>query len=215
MIPDNGKNVIYFNGKHSTEVFACTVQNGLALVESAVEHLPEVTALVPMLAAARESTGPDVRPEHWLSKALQEVLAGDEDCRNMPSMRVVLYGGAPRGGAEDVRPTVPWNSEWQKEVVLWCFTHKVNPDRIAGALKHLPPEDPLSAFEFLAPARARFPNGVRLVDGAYLDAAEELAILRKNAWKEDVTEARVVSRYVQFLNSWGQGRWDILRVQNA
>jgi hypothetical protein len=60
-----------------------------------------------------------------------------------------------------------------------------------------------------------FPNGVRLVDGAYLDAAEELAILRKNTWKEDVTEARVVSRYVQFLNSWGQGRWDILRVQNA
>lgn len=213
MVPDNGKNVIYSNGKHCTEVFACTVQNGLALVEAAVEHLPEITALIPMIAAAREGAGPDVRAESWLAKALQEVLTGSEDSK-MSGMRVVLHGGAPRAG-EDLRPVVRWSAEWQKEVVLWCFTHKVNPDRIAGALKRLPPEDPLSAFEFLAPARARFPNGVRLVDGAYLDAAEELAILRKNAWKEDVTEARVVSRYVQFLNSWGQGRWDILRVQDA
>ena len=119
MVPDNGKNVIYSNGKHCTEVFACTVQNGLALVEAAVEHLPEITALIPMIAAAREGAGPDVRAESWLAKALQEVLTGSEDSK-MSGMRVVLHGGAPRAG-EDLRPVVRWSAGLRTRLRLADF----------------------------------------------------------------------------------------------
>jgi len=212
MTPDNGKHVIYLNGKHSVEVYACTVSNALKLVESAVADIPDLAAVSEKVATARAGNGPGVCRADSVVQALKEVATAEEGSL-MRNLRRLCYGGVPRGSADE-RPEVLMRNEWRHEWAIWCIDNQVHPDRPSDVITKLSRNNLLEAFSFFAPARDRFPNGYILVDDFYLDGALELEVLRRNQWKDGVSEAQVVSRFVRFLNSWGNGRWDLLRIQD-
>jgi hypothetical protein len=129
----------------------------------------------------------------------------------MRRMRTMFYGSGPRDG-EDSRPEVHANKEWQRDVVMWCFENKL--DLAKCSTNELLAHNPMETLPFLAPALARFPRGLKIVDEADYEATEELYVLRKNSWKETASTLNVVGRYIRFLNTWSSGDWDTLRVND-
>ena len=217
MTPDNGVHVIYLHGKHSVEIFACTVDNAMKLVESVVAENPELTAALATIEAARKGEGPTVCRKEAAVRALKEVATLAEG-EPMPKLRQLCYGVAPRDAADE-RPQVLMKKEWKHAWAIWCVENQVSPDRPEAAIAKLPKDNPLTAFPFFEPALKRLASpekGMVLVEDYLFDGALELQVLRRNCWKDEAKEARVVSRFVQFLNSWGaSSRWDVLPILNA
>jgi hypothetical protein len=208
MIPDNGQHVIYHDGKHDTALYACTVENALALVNEAMEYQPELEAIYQRAEAKGQAA---LRAQSWLVDALVEIL-NKQPGEALPKLRTVLHGPKPREG-EDLRPEVLLTAAWQQELVLWCFERQLATKELSRvSLKTLTAATPFETLSFLSPVKQRLPQGVELTESDYLDAVSELKVLRRNAWKEEAVEARVVGRYVSFLNAWGQGRWAVLSI---
>jgi hypothetical protein len=214
MISDNGSNVILHLGDYGNSVYACTVENALKLVETAVDAWPQLEEL--NIASHAQADGPAIRSDAWLRNALADLLEKPDDA-NLPRLRAVLYGAAPRDGSPDTRPLVPAVTAWRHELVVWCFDRGLATTRLSGTggLTAAVPDalKPLDTLSFLAPVRQRLPQGVRIVDGHLLDAVPDLRFLRKQAWKADAQEAVVVSRhFVPFLNTWARGDWSVVPV---
>ena len=209
MIPLARPHAIYHRGKHSTTLYVASIDNALKLVEEAIQYFPAVIAR----AKDMETKVPDAPvlvATNWLTLALQEVLD------NLPGAELRYlrsrFHGQPSSD-EDTRPVVQLDQAWQQELVLFLFEHK-----LGQSAKSLQPEAQYLAWNklsFLAPARERLPNGLNIADESEIDGARELNILRRNTWKETAQEANVISRYLQFLNEWGDGNWDLLALENA
>lgn len=206
MIPDNTGYVIVHNDRHGSAAYACTVENALKLVNEAAAEYGSIEGVYEDYVKQKE--GQALRPISWLTEALKEVLNLSEGSP-MRRMRIMFYGARPRDG-EDLRPEALFDKEWQRALVLWCFEHKV--DLATCSTNELLSHNPMATLPFLAPAVARFPRGLKLVDDLYYDAAEELHVLRKNSWKETASTLNVVGRYLRFLNTWSGMYWDTLRV---
>lgn len=210
MKPMTKPHAILNMGKHATSLYVASIENALKLVNEAMCDFPAVTALADELAEKRGPDAPALVSTQWLPDALQEVLD------NLPGaelryLRSRLHGQP--GSDADTRPVVTLDLAWQQELVMFMFEHK-----LGSSAKSLAVEQQQLAWKklsFLEPARARLPNGIRILDEYVLEGANELIILRANRWKDTALEERVIGRYVGFLNNWTAGRWDLLPIEQA
>lgn len=210
MKPMTKPHAILDMGKHATSLYTASVENALKLVNQAAADFPTVTALAAELAEPRGPDAPALVGTRWLPDALQEVLD------NVPGAELRYLRSRFHGQSasdEDTRPVVLLDGAWQQELVLFMFEHK-----LGQSVKSMAIEQQQLAWEklaFLAPARARLPNGIRIIEDYILEGASELKVLRANRWKDTASEENVIGRYIRFLNAWTNGRWDLLAIEEA
>lgn len=210
MILCNGTHVITHDHKHGNAIYRCTLENAQKLLKACLQSdAIELAKLVEQLKGVKFP----VRPVSWLTYALAEV----RDLKATPErLRTVLYGPRPKEG-DDARPVPVISKEMQEELVILFFRNQLK-------LEALDNRSPMSVAEltsgwsslsFLAPARARLGDEVIFVEDYLYDGYQDLQPLLRNRWKETAKEENVVNQHVQFLNSWGSGRWSVEQVQDA
>lgn len=211
MIECNGTHVITHDHKHGNAIYRCTLANAKKLLDDCLTS--EAVDLGRFADSLKDESRP-VRPVSWLTKALAEV----RDLKDKPErLRTVLYGGRPREG-EDTRPMPVISKEMQDELVLSFFRSQLKLEALDGRSPMT--VEALTAgwgtLSFLADARARLGNEVLFVEDYLYDGYQDLAVLRKDRWKETAKEENIVANhYVPFFNSWGSGRWSVETVIDA
>lgn len=214
MIADVDNHVIVHQDRHGIAVYACTLDNALRLAEEAASHHSELATAYQQYLEERDG-GPTLWTVEMLVSALSELLDGKEG-DSLPKLRRRLYGREPAEGVEDTRPEVRFNEAWQQELVLWLFQHRAALQGASGGTRlaevscaTLAALQPLDTLSFMAPAKARRPQGIKLVDRTYLHGAEELYVLRSGKWKEAASAHRVINRHLRFAQEWGGGTLDV------
>ena len=212
MIPCANTHVIHHNGKHGDGVYRCTLANAKKLLASALEYnakhlltLEADLALKPLVT---------IRSSTWLQKALTEVQNMDPDAK---ALRRALHGSHPAKGVADTRPTVEITSAMRDELVLACYHHKLPLDqKSSNGISLAGLQILFEALNFLAPARERFPYGLRLIDDYLHEGLMDLRVLRADSWKDTAKEENIVGNfYIPFLTSWDEGRWSLMVISEA
>lgn len=207
MIRDNGKHLIVQHGTHGTALYPCTVETALALVDEALKNAPELATLY-VASAVTEPAGPKLLAAEPVRNALVEVLTTAPG-RPLPQLQRL----AARTSAAQAPAPLVAQPQWAEELVLWAFRNKLSADSLARAdADELARAQPVEQLSFLAPLRERYPQGLQLVPEYLLEGVYSLAVLRRNRWKEASPEHRVVAYHVDFLQSWAEGRWEIVAV---
>lgn len=216
MISDNGKNVIYHEGKHGVDIYRATIPNAVKLINEMLEEAPDLEHALKAYEDSRQAsyTGPALRIAENMAKALSSVLHAEEGS-NLSVLQGVVYGPPPKD-EPDTRPTVVVTTAWKQELILWMFKH----DLTEAALKtasaaRLNESRPVEELSFLSPLATRLNNGVRFMGRDYYEGAAEARVLLRASWKEDALELNVITRYIRFLNDWAGGRWDVLPIQDV
>lgn len=213
MIECNGTHVITHRHKHGNAVYRCTLVNAQGLLAECLKNeAPDLGELVEQLKSEKRP----VRAFEWLVKALLEV----RDMKESPvRLRMVLFGAGPKLRDDPDPRTVPVISkEMQDELVLFFFRNRFDVSMLDGRLS--PTLEMVTAcwnsLSFLEPARNRLAvkggPDVLFIENHLLEGCDEVGALLRNRWKAEAREERVVGQFVQFLNTWGSGHWDVEQV---
>lgn len=198
MIQDNNQHVIVAQSYGNYSAYPCTLANAQKLL---AQHLDTLSDEVRELSAQDRADKLHAINQDRICLAFDEVLTKEVGSPTR-SLRALLHGNAPGKDQEDTRPEVLVTQEMKDSLVLWCFKHKLNPERMrsidCGLLTKALKERTLPLSEGLV-ERA---NGreMRVVESWVLEAANELALLQAgDRWKETAKEHSVVQRYLQFI----------------
>ncbi len=202
MIADNNQHAIVCVSYGNYHVFACTIANAKAILESHQSTLdPEALTLADELAELKKMPV-DVVNTRLLASVLTE-LTTVEPGQPAPQLQRLLYGYAPsaKSGLPDTRPEVLVTPQLRDEVVLWAFRASVPATDFSSLQYKFQKLAPHESLSFLASAVKRADGrALRYIRADTLDTATELNVLRYGTWREDAKEHNVVQRYLTFVH---------------
>lgn len=198
MINDGNKFKIVHGGYGSYSVQDCTVENARTEMESYLSNLGDHIKVV--ADAIREKT-------HYLVStsvavaALNEIFAakvGDE----LPKVTRMIHG---KPDVANPVKTIVFKANHLTKVMAWAQLNGVAwtnlKELMSKASYDLENMNPKALFIFDGIYKRAEKLDPMFVDAENLDAAEELAILQRNTWKDTAKESHVVQRYLTFINN--------------
>lgn len=195
MTLDGSQFVIVHQGYGSYSAHPCTLANAQKLLESRISTLLEATSQV---ASNLAQTPCPVRylGTRLLVRALEDIATQPEGFASTYLSR--LLHGYPRNAEEAPEELV--TRELKQELALWLMERGQGPQDIQGFSAYNLKENWAPASLRAALQERAGSKPVVLADSETLGAAEELLVLRKNAWKPTAKESSVVSRFLDFIN---------------
>ena len=198
MINDVNQYKIVHNGYGSYSVHDCTVDNALKLLESYLENLGE--HITSVADAIRDKTHYMVSTSVVVA-ALNEIFAakvGDE----LPKVTRMIHG---RPDPATPVKTIVFKAHHLTKVMAWAQLNDVAwtnlKDLTSRASYQLDTMNPKALFLFDGIYKRAGKLDPMFVDAENLDAAEDLATLQRNKWKDTAKESNVVQRYLTFITT--------------